>query len=150
MRLAWQFSRNWQDAQDIVQESMFKAWKHRKEYDPSRPFANWFFRILRNVCLDWKRSAYQRLKVSWNHKYHEMPLNAVSDTSEVNLLLRLIRRLPARQRMIFLLKYQEGFEVPDIAEVMDISEDTVRVHLMKARRKLREMYVKLQEKKHDL
>ncbi|NOX38098.1 MAG: sigma-70 family RNA polymerase sigma factor [Calditrichaeota bacterium] len=147
LRLAQQFARDGQDALDIVQDSILKAWKHWDEYDETRPFSHWFFRILKNTCLDWKRNAYQRLRRPLTSVRGTATGEEISDLSDTDVVLALAGRLPLRQRMVFLLKYQEDLDVHDIAEIMDISEDTVRVHLMKSRRRIREWYLKMQEKK---
>ncbi|HUE97575.1 MAG TPA: RNA polymerase sigma factor [Longimicrobiaceae bacterium] len=130
-----------EDAEDLVQDAFIAALTKIDSYDSSRDFAPWFYRILVNRCLN-ARKARARRAVS------ELPPDAASsgpsplaeaERSELRDQLRVaLARLPDRQRTIVAMFDIEGFSSPEIAEMLGISDGTVRWHLHQARRVLRE------------
>jgi RNA polymerase sigma-70 factor (ECF subfamily) len=130
-----------QDAEDLVQDAFLAALEKIDTFDSQRDFAPWFYRILVNRCLNARKSRARRNTV-------DVPAEAVSglasplvDTERSELrthLRKALGLLPERQRMIVTMFDVEGFSSPEIAEIMGISDGTVRWHLHQARRVLRE------------
>jgi RNA polymerase sigma-70 factor, ECF subfamily len=130
-----------EDAEDLVQEAFLAALEKIDTYDSTRPFAPWFYRILVNRCLNARKARARRTTV-------EVPAGTSSTTpsplleterSELrNHLKKALQLLPERQRVIVTMFDVEGFSSPEIAEVLGISDGTVRWHLHQARRVLRE------------
>jgi RNA polymerase sigma-70 factor, ECF subfamily len=130
-----------QDAEDLVQDAFMAALEKIDSYDSQRDFAPWFYRILVNRCLNARKSRARRTTV-------DLPSEAVSGGASPLLemertelrhhLKRAFLLLPERQRTIVAMFDLEGFSSPEIAEVMGISDGTVRWHLHQARRVLRE------------
>jgi len=130
-----------QDAEDLVQDAFMAALEKIDTFDSQREFAPWFYRILVNRCLNARKSRARRSTV-------DVPAEAVSLTasplleterSELRAHLKLaLKLLPERQRTIVTMFDVEGFTSPEIAEILGISDGTVRWHLHQARRVLRE------------
>jgi RNA polymerase sigma-70 factor (ECF subfamily) len=130
-----------EDAEDLVQEAFLAALEKIDTFDSQREFAPWFYRILVNRCLNARKSRARRSTV-------DVPSEAVSglatpileaERSELRShLIRALGLLPERQRTIVTMFDLEGFSSPEIAEVLGISDGTVRWHLHQARRVLRE------------
>jgi RNA polymerase sigma-70 factor, ECF subfamily len=130
-----------EDAEDLVQEAFLAALQKIDSFDTGREFSPWFYRILVNRCLNARKSRSRRSTV-------ELPSDAASSVSSPLLdterselrrhLKRAMRELPERQRTIVTMFDLEGFSSPEIAEVLGISDGTVRWHLHQARRVLRE------------
>ena len=130
-----------QDAEDLVQEAFLATLEKIDSFDSQREFAPWFSRILVNRCLNARKSRARRSTV-------DVPAEAVSnrasplveaERSELrNHLKKALQLLPERQRAIVTMFDVEGFSSPEIAEIMGISDGTVRWHLHQARRVLRE------------
>lgn len=130
-----------QDAEDLVQDAFMAALDKIDTFDTQRDFAPWFYRILVNRCLNARKSRARRNSV-------DIPMDAASPgaspllETERSELRRELRRamelLPERQRIIVSMFDLEGFSSPEIAEMMGISDGTVRWHLHQARRVLRE------------
>ncbi len=130
-----------QDAEDLVQEAFIAALEKIDTFDTNRDFAPWFYRILVNRCLNARKSLARRSGV-------DLPIEAMSpdasplvETERSEMRSRLksaMSLLPERQRLIVSMFDLEGFSSPEIAEVMGISDGTVRWHLHQARRVLRE------------
>ncbi|MEX2581936.1 MAG: sigma-70 family RNA polymerase sigma factor [Gemmatimonadota bacterium] len=130
-----------EDAEDLVQEAFLAALQKIDSFDTSREFSPWFYRILVNRCLNARKSRSRRTTV-------DLPAEAAStiasplleaERSELRYhLKRAMQELPDRQRTIVTMFDLEGFSSPEIAEVLGISDGTVRWHLHQARRVLRE------------
>jgi RNA polymerase sigma-70 factor (ECF subfamily) len=130
-----------EDAEDLVQDAFLAALEKIDTFDPEREFAPWFYRILVNRCLNARKSRTRRAAV-------DIPVEAMSglasplletERSELRVhLKRALALLPERQRTIVTLFDVEGFSSPEVAQILGISDGTVRWHLHQARHVLRE------------
>lgn len=132
LRLARRLGRS--DAEDIVQESLARAWEKRRQFDPDR--GSFGSRLLA-ITAD---QAYK----SWRwHFRHARPLsresNANARPDEVVDLEESIGRLPARQRLAIDCFYWAGLSVAETAAAMKCSEGTVKSTLSAARAALRDL-----------
>ena len=143
-RIAFDFSRDREEAKDLSQEAFLKAFTHIGRFDGRSGFYTWFYRILVNVCLDYRRRAKRRSTEEFNEtvesQVESSPLisNPVSPDQHV-IAGQLSRRvgaalelLPAKQRTAFILKNHQGLSIREIAETMETAEGTVKVHLHRA------------------
>ena len=148
--IAFDFTRDREEAKDLSQEAFLKAFMNLKNFDGRSSFYTWFYRILVNLCLDHKRrhkrsptNGFDETIESQMEPSHE-PARPRSPDQQV--LARQISRkvgealeaLPARQRTAFVLKNHQGLSIKEIAELMDMAEGTVKVHLHRAVTTLRE------------
>lgn len=148
--IAFDFTRDGEDAKDLSQEAFLKAFINLKNFDGRSSFYTWFYRILVNLCLDYKRrhkrapaAEFDETAVGQIEPSHE-PSRPRSPDQQV--LARQIsakvgaalEALPARQRVAFVLKNHQGLSIKEIAELMDTAEGTVKVHLHRAVTALRE------------
>jgi RNA polymerase sigma-70 factor (ECF subfamily) len=124
-----------QDALDVSQNAFIKAYKNIKRFDTGRAFMPWFYRILRNLCLDHIRRS-KRLR--------EVPLSEVlivADDSverETHLALRrAIDALAVEQREVVMLHYFEGLSYREMASTLDKPMGTIMSTLYHARQKLK-------------
>ncbi|MFQ6069532.1 MAG: RNA polymerase sigma factor [Candidatus Aminicenantales bacterium] len=133
--IALSFVHNSQDALDLSQEAFVRAFRGIKKFDPQRPFFPWFYRMLRNLCLD-------HLKRSGARK--EVPLDGVKimDTEEEDremkeVLWKGIDSLPLEQKEVIILRYFQQFSYREIAEFMDKPVGTVMSSLYYAKKRLK-------------
>ncbi|HEY7221183.1 MAG TPA: sigma-70 family RNA polymerase sigma factor [Candidatus Binatia bacterium] len=148
--IAFDFAREREDAKDLSQEAFLKAFTNLKNFDGRSSFYTWFYRILVNLCLDYKRRQKRTLTDSFDETLeshmessHE-PQRPRSPDQEI-LAGQFSRRvgaaleaLPARQRTAFILKNHQGLSIKEIAELMETAEGTVKVHLHRAVMALRQ------------
>jgi len=130
-----------EDAEDLVQDAFIAALQRIDSFEAGRPFGPWFFRILVNRGLNARKSRALRTT-------EEIPEAAAStfaspereaERGELRGHLRsAMAGLPERQRFIVELFELEGFSGTEIAEMLEISDGTVRWHLHEARKTLRE------------
>lgn len=135
--------RDREDAREVTQETLLRAWSQRWRYDIGRPFEGWLFGIAANLSRDLLR---QRRR-SWLG-LHAMaarpagigtgPAEAPPDRGLVQTELRAaleaaIGALPSEYRSVLLLREVEGLSYAEIAEVLGCSVGTVRSRLSRAR-----------------
>ncbi len=145
LQVAYRQLGDWETARDVVQDAVLEVLQHSREAQMVDNFRAWFLRIVLNRCTDWYRR-WQRFR-RWQIKQW---LQGETDSSgkaagEADWFQSVVRQLPRKQRMIVILRYQENFTVEEIADMLNISADTVRVHLMRARQRIRQFL----EKKND-
>lgn len=140
LRIALRYTGNRDDARDVVQNTMIKVLNKIDTFREGASFSTWYFRVLSNTCRDWKRNFFQRMRNSLSQLKNDPQHSPAEVSGDVELLHRLIPQMPAKMRMVFILHYQEEFSVKEISEILRISVDTVRVHLLKGRRFLRKIY----------
>jgi RNA polymerase sigma-70 factor (ECF subfamily) len=148
--IAFDFARDREEAKDLSQEAFLKAFTNLKNFDGRSSFYTWFYRILVNLCLDYKRrqkrgpaSSFDETIENQLEPSHE-PVKPRSPDQQVwarqisHRVGEALEALPARQRTAFVLKNHQGLSIKEIAALMDTAEGTVKVHLHRAVTTLRE------------
>lgn len=138
IRTAIAITRNNEMAKDAVQETFIRVYRNYSSYDPDLPFEPWLYRILVNEC---NRLLKKEAKLSG---YHHPDLEndpRVAEPSSENLaeLIRTIQNLKDLYRIPLILKYIKGFSEQEIAEILDINQNTVKSRLFTGRNRLREL-----------
>jgi RNA polymerase sigma-70 factor, ECF subfamily len=148
--IAFNFTRDREEAKDLSQEAFLKAFTNLKNFDGRSSFYTWFYRILINLCLDYKRrqkrapaNTFDETVENQLEPSHE-PVKPRSPDQQVwvrqisHRVGEALEALPARQRTAFVLKNHQGLSIKEIAELMETAEGTVKVHLHRAVTTLRE------------
>jgi len=146
-RFAYRMLKDTMEAQDAVQEVYIKLWALRDKleiYDSIEAFA---MKVTRNLCLDKikaKRTvSLEAMKNNSEQIVSELtPQNQLEITDMVNKVKGIIEFLPELQKTIIQLRDIEGYEFNEIAEIMEISINTIRVNLSRARKKVRETLIR--------
>jgi RNA polymerase sigma-70 factor (ECF subfamily) len=142
-------------ALDIVQDSMMKLAEHYAD-KPANELPMLFQRILSNTTLDWFRRQKTKNALfsnfiefesfegeddmdflefnthSQDSKWSESAENTVSQAQNLQEIEQEIKKLPARQREAFLLRYWEELDVSETAAAMGCSEGSVKTHCSRA------------------
>ncbi|HET8563065.1 MAG TPA: sigma-70 family RNA polymerase sigma factor [Candidatus Binatia bacterium] len=143
-RIAFDFARDREEAKDLSQEAFLKAYTNLKKFDGRSGFYTWFYRILVNVCLDYRRHKQRVAVESYEEKIenglepgHEP--NPVPSPDQQVIAGQMSRKvgaaleaLPPKQRTAFILRNHQGLSIREIAEMMQTAEGTVKVHLHRA------------------
>jgi len=149
LRVAFQYLRNADDADEAVQDAFVKVFLHIEQYREDLSFDVWFTRILVNASLDrLKARTRQQRFIAPMADDDERSVEQVAATeasTERRLLARerwaqvteAVAGLPDRQRLVFTLSQVDEQTPAEIAAATGMSAATVRVHLFRALRKLR-------------
>ena len=153
--IAFGFARDREAAKDLSQEAFLKAFASLKKFDGRSSFYTWFYRIVVNVCLDYKRRNKRTLADEFNEtdeshlEPSHQPARPLPPDQQVlagQISFRVdsaLQTLPAKQRTAFILKNQQGLSIKEIAEMMETAEGTVKVHLHRAVSALRQSLAEL-------
>jgi len=154
-----------QECEDLAQETFFRVYRGAPNFRREVKFKSWLFQIAVNVY----RSAIEKLRAAKREglevplegdpetqgttplpifSEEEDPLDQVIDGERLELLRQAMDELPDQMRRCITLRIGEGLKYREIAEVMQISVQTVKAHLAQARERLRGIiYARLDEAK---
>ncbi|MFQ5854371.1 MAG: RNA polymerase sigma factor [Anaerolineae bacterium] len=148
--LAHRFTADRAEAEDIVQETFLRVYRALPNSRLDLPFRPWLFRIAVNLCRDWTKkrrpAPFSALEVGRDgiSPYEEipddapLPLDQIEAEEMKSLLAQAVAELPDPYRLAVTLRYTEGLSYQEIADALDIPLNTVRTHLFRARRLLRQ------------
>lgn len=136
------------DAEDMVQETLFIAFREFDKLRDERKCKSWLFAILRNVHLKEVRNICSKRQFEWNERgnyldhLEELGGNRdaeslLTERIEEEELRRQVGGLPEKYKSPLLLHYMEGLGVREIAEYLDMPQGTVMSRLSRAREHLK-------------
>ena len=137
-----------EDAADITQEVFLRAWRSIESFRGDSGFSTWLFRITMNLCVDFARHKHaqpQTQPLVIGEEDSERPIPDTAPTPEEHLdnrelgreLAAALDEVSEEHRRIVLLRDVSGLSYTEIAEVLEISEGTVKSRLSRARIALR-------------
>ena len=149
---ALRMTRNPADAEDLVQETMLRAYRAFQSFEPGTNLKAWLFRILTNAYINTYRKKqrepqkvsadelgdfdlYQELK-SADPQLQETPETIVLDSLVDSDILKAIEELPEQFRLAVMLSDVEDFSYAEMAEIMDVPMGTVMSRLHRGRKAL--------------
>lgn len=131
-------ARNEDDAKDMLQESFIRVYNNRKQFDPNQSLGGWIRKIVINTSLNFIKKNY-----SIQFERDEVVEMKAEPEEEENgkitkeKLRKALESLPEGYKMIFSLYVIEGLTHPEIAEYLEISVNTSKSQLHKARKMLK-------------
>lgn len=140
MSICLRYSKNRQEAQEILNDGFVKVFSNLEKYDLKLSFKAWLRRILINVAIDYYRKHHKHqhtLEIVHNQHFDESP-DALHNLS-VEEIMKMVHRLSPAYRMVFNLYVVEGYKHQEIAEQLNITVGASKSNLAKARMKLRAM-----------
>ena len=147
-RLALRITLNRAEAEDIVQDTLIKVWNRREEWNAIDSIEAFSLTVCRNLSLD-------RIKKKGNDNdsledvksaeplASSNPQDRMIQTDKVRLIRQIVDGLPEKQRSCMQLRDFEGKTYKEIAGVLDISEEQVKVNIFRARQTVKQKYLKL-------
>jgi RNA polymerase sigma-70 factor (ECF subfamily) len=134
---AWSVSRNGADADDLVQETLIKAWSHRERFEAGTNLRAWLFTILRNTY--YTAVVRRRREVRDEDDRHANSLVSAPD-QDWRLTLRALQasldRLPLEHREALILVGAAGLSYEEAAEICGCPLGTVKSRVNRARNRL--------------
>lgn len=148
LRFARQILQDEEEAKDVIQDVFLKLWQKRGDLVKIENIEAFALRMTRNRCLDLIRA--RRTVSIEGTKIYKGTQEDSSDTDQlVNeemalLAKRIIAQLPDIQRTVIHLRDIEQLEYEEIAQATDLTVNTIRVNLSRARKKVRDEILKIQ------
>lgn len=143
------YSRNYQDAEDTLQDSFLTIFAKIKQYKNKGSFEGWLKRITINTALEKyrKKSPLQIVKeVSETDEIIDIDFD--NKELDINFLLNLIQQLPDRYRLVFNLYVLDNYSHKEISKMLAISEGTSKSNLYRAKQILKKQ-LETQQKIED-
>lgn len=149
-RLALRITQNRADAEDVVQETMMKVWNRRGEWQQIENMEAFCLTVCRNVSLDkLRRMDRQMLSLEdtpmetdgydpIDHSHSANPEQQAVQRDRLQQVRRIISQLPEKQRSCMQLRDIEGKSYRDIATILGITEQQVKVNIFRARQTVKE------------
>ena len=143
-RLCINLCRNRADAEDLFQETCFRAFRYYRKYDPKRDFENWIVKICVNTYRTELRKKYIfRMKQFETEEEHDLFFNLLpdreSESEEYRSLTEAVKKLPEKYRVVVALRYFNDYSEESTAQMLGIPVGTVKSRLHKAKKLIREV-----------
>ena len=128
-------------AWDILQETWFGIIKGIRKLEDVAVFPKWAFRIASNKCTDWLRKKHlqSRLDSELSERTQDKSDVAQDIDDKTELLRAAVAKLSFKQRAMLMLRYNEGFEIAQIADILGVPEGTVKSRIHRALNQLRQI-----------
>src|ERR1700689_1778765 len=144
-----------EDVEDVAQQVFLKAYLGIKRFDQRAAFSTWLYKIAVNECWDYLRKKKVRPLVYEADLSEEQvsrldgivsadrpPETASARAETREVLERMLSALPEQDRQLLVLKEMEGFSVQELAEILNLNVNTVKVRLFRARGRIMDVYRK--------
>ena len=136
-----------EETEDAIQDVFLKLWYMREGLEKYDNLAAFVTQVTKNYCLN-------RLKImERTAELPEFPIPDTENTPDIQLeqkdrvdhVMKIIDRLPTLQQMILRMKHIDGYEMEEIAEITGSSPEAIRMNLSRARRKVKEIFLKTEQ-----
>lgn len=147
-RLALHMLRSVPEAEDALQDAMLKLWDKRQQLDSYRSVEALAVTITKNLCLDRLKSKKHKNQLDVQEMELDSgfisPYKKMELSDSLKVMTRAFAALPEQQRLLISLRDVEGYSYEEIAEQTGLEINNIRVGLSRARKKARELYLKIE------
>ncbi|MGE5397826.1 MAG: RNA polymerase sigma factor [Chitinophagales bacterium] len=146
-RVAYRMTNNREESEDIAQEVFINIYRKFSQFDPSKRFAPWLYRIAVNTCISniRRKKKYvslnlddiQEQQIDLHQHLSVDPLIKLEQAQLKETINQALKEIPEHYRIILILRYQLDLTNQEIAEILGISRENVEVKVHRARKNLR-------------
>lgn len=151
-------------SQEVVQETFIKFFKNYKDIENPRAYLDWIRRVSTNTAIDMLRKMDKKeslfsemlveredsdIEVQFGDTDDVTPLTLLEEKDLKNIINKLIKQIPENQRIVMLMVYVDEFTIKETANLLDLSENTVKSRLRLGRKKMMQLVLE-EEEKHDI
>jgi len=148
-RLAFRLLQNVQEAEDSVQDVMAGVWARREQWGEWKNIGAYCMTATRNNCLDRirrRRNVTVQEDRAWQVSSAERdPYEKMMDKQLIERIRQCMDTLPENQQHVIRLREMEGFSYNEIAEVLDMTLDQVKINLFRGRNAIKKLIVQKEE-----
>ena len=145
-RLALRITLSREEAEDVVQDTMIKVWNNRDRWQEIDSIEAYCLTICRNLSLDALRKkdnqhqSIEEEEVLASQQSTQNLQEAIIQKDRLQLIRQLVNALPEKQRSCMQLRDFEGKTYKEIATILNISEEQVKVNIFRARQTIKQKY----------
>ncbi|QMW05103.1 RNA polymerase sigma factor [Spirosoma foliorum] len=149
-RLAQLFLRNREEAEDALQDVLLRLWTNRQQLDAYHSVEALAVQMTKNLCLDRLKSHAKTKSTDDSALFgvateNVSPYRQVELTDSADLIRQLMNELPDQQKLVLHLRDVEEYSFEEIEQVTGLSVNNIRVILSRARQRLRDNYLKVND-----
>jgi RNA polymerase sigma-70 factor (ECF subfamily) len=151
LTIAARYVQSSEDAKDIYQEVFLRVFRALPRFQMRSQFSTWLFRITTNVCLSHRTKRKRHFHSSLNQDPDDDHGNPLADsirdesahvdqaesTDTAIHVSNAVEALSPKQKIVFTMKYYDGYKIREIAEMTGLNEGTIKRYLFAATRKVR-------------
>ena len=148
-RLALRITFDRAEAEDVVQDTMIRVWNKREEWTQFGSIEAYCLTVAKNLAID-RSQKKEAQNVELTPEMEEEseisgPYDQLVNNERMSIIHRLINELPEKQRLIMQLRDIEGESYKEIAKILSLTEEQVKVNLFRARQKVKQRYLEIDE-----
>lgn len=148
-RLALRITFDRAEAEDVVQDTMIRVWNKREEWTQFGSIEAYCLTVAKNLAID-RSQKKEAQNVELTPEMEEEseisgPYDQLVSNERMSIIHRLINELPEKQRLIMQLRDIEGESYKEIAKILNLTEEQVKVNLFRARQKVKQRYLEIDE-----
>ena len=148
-RLALRITFDRAEAEDVVQDTMIRVWNKREEWTQFGSIEAYCLTVAKNLAID-RSQKKEAQNVELTPEMEEEseisgPYDQLVNNERMSIIHRLINELPEKQRLIMQLRDIEGESYKEIAKILKLTEEQVKVNLFRARQKVKQRYLEIDE-----
>lgn len=148
-RLALRITFDRAEAEDVVQDAMIRVWNKREEWTQFGSIEAYCLTVAKNLAID-RSQKKEAQNVELTPEMEEEseisgPYDQLVNNERMSIIHRLINELPEKQRLIMQLRDIEGESYKEIAKILNLTEEQVKVNLFRARQKVKQRYLEIDE-----
>ena len=148
-RLALRITFDRAEAEDVVQDTMIRVWNKREEWTQFESIEAYCLTVAKNLAID-RSQKKEAQNVELTPEMEEEseisgPYDQLVNNERMSIIHRLINELPEKQRLIMQLRDIEGESYKEIAKILNLTEEQVKVNLFRARQKVKQRYLEIDE-----
>jgi len=157
--MAYKFTNNYDEAQDLSQEIFLKIYKEIGGFRFESKFSTWVYRISINTCIDWKRKntkvkTFSTSIVNDDDKAIELDIRDDNPLPDETCIIsenqrevhELVYGLPDKYKTVIIMYHFNNMSYQDISAAINVPERTVETRLYRARRLMKDELIKLNER----
>ena len=133
-RLAFHILKNKEDAEDALQETLYRAYSHLGQLKNPEYFKTWMVRILLNTAFEMQKKRKNNLDLD---EYNDVIGKSEDITTKI-MLETVIREMDEKYQYVIFLYYYENYSVKEISEILNVSVMNVKQRLSRSRKILKE------------
>lgn len=135
-----------EEAQDYTQDIFLKVFRNLSAFQARSSFSTWLYSIAYNHCADQlkrtKRLVVVPLDESRKFNEADLPEDSLQDEA-LQLVNQVLAMLPEAERTMLLLKYEDGLTIEELAQLYQLNPSTVKMRLMRSRKKIQQLCARL-------
>ena len=156
--IAYRYVNNVQDAEDLSQDAILKAYKSIKSFNMKSSFKTWLYRIVVNTCLDYRKKKSidaVSMEKEYSSEFSEYriqykdnspgPEEMLEKKEQRNYIMHMIDNLDDKLKDAVILRDIQNFSYEEISEILECNLGTVKSRISRGRDKLKEQLILLKE-----